>query len=140
MRRTKFRAWNTDDEMMYPVLSVNIEDGTCEVDGDDLGLTWRDDARSEPEAILMQFTGLHDKNGKEIWEADIVCDGNGEQFTVVFNDGSFWAKHREMNPYVFGSSAIEGQELGVVGNVYENPSLLTTSAPASSDAAEQAAD
>ena len=76
---------------------------------------------------LMQYTGLKDKNGKEIYESDIV---KAEAFSpnlyqIVFLDGSFVA----FTPFAtvieitcFYSST--GCELEVIGNIYENPELL----------------
>ena len=83
---------------------------------------------------LMQYTGLKDKNGKEIYEGDIVKDkGDGHPYQVIFCYGSFdinWphccnhcakgdASHGSLYEYLaFG----EGAE--VIGNIYENPGLL----------------
>jgi uncharacterized phage protein (TIGR01671 family) len=76
-----------------------------------------------PETV-GQFTGLHDKNGKEIWEGD-VCDtysydyGHQKQ-VVIFKNGSFcfdymgWA----MSEYKINLTEI-------IGNIYENPELIT---------------
>lgn len=69
---------------------------------------------------FMQFTGLHDKNGKEIYEGDIVGYGKSKAPHVVsWNSavGQF-----EWNTFRF--SATEIVKLEVIGNVWENPELL----------------
>ena len=89
-----------------------------------------------------QFTGLLDKNGKEIYEGDIyqrpLACGNcastikRENFQVIFNHGAFTLKPLQKrisgndNPVRLGSDYnLENGE--VIGNIYENPDLLTKS-------------
>jgi uncharacterized phage protein (TIGR01671 family) len=133
-RPIKFRAWNTDDEEMYPVISVDFEDGMCEVDGDGLALSWRGipEVEKRPEAILMQFTGLHDKNGKEIYEGDIVVgalnNGMGAKTTwaVAWNDDkSKWAVKHHRIQNLMGITRTSSKTMLVIGNMYETPELLS---------------
>ena len=72
--------------------------------------------------ILMQFTGLHDKNGKEIYHHDIFRSNKGRLFEVVWSNKKHgWAVHyignAEFNPYKSMNWAINNGE--VVGNIYE---------------------
>jgi uncharacterized phage protein (TIGR01671 family) len=74
---------------------------------------------------LCQFTGLLDKNGKEIYEGDIVDVGSGG-CEVFYNDefSAYWVKHEKDEFY---SSLIDflADDYGeVIGNIYENPALL----------------
>lgn len=78
---------------------------------------------------LMQFTGLHDKNGKEIYEGDIVEFGikNGAKLDVRYKSGGFVLHTRGMKTHpVSEHMNYRGVLVGkVIGNIYENPDLLT---------------
>jgi uncharacterized phage protein (TIGR01671 family) len=109
-REIKFRAWD-GKEMRYDGLMVRI---------DGAGV-----ASNKPEAYeLMQSTGLKDKNGKEIYEGDILEDNNYPEdgisrAIVQFDDeDGGWTT----NPWKLGGRQFDDYE--VVGNVYENAELL----------------
>lgn len=70
---------------------------------------------------IMQYTGLKDKNNKEIYEGDILFESSGEEyFKVVFEDGSFRAEDDKYSLDLEDYAHI----CEVVGNIYENPELL----------------
>lgn len=77
--------------------------------------------------VLMQYTGLKDKNGKEIYEGDIVKGSayGKEIYTgvVEFYDASF-VMRIDGNKGYYRLNKMTFQELEVVGNIYENPELL----------------
>lgn len=77
---------------------------------------------NEPQYVLMQYTGLKDKNGKDIYEGDILSYkgmhrvGNGVSI-VSFDDGSFMIGEDIASK----DWAVEHE---VIGNIFENPELL----------------
>jgi hypothetical protein len=99
MRTIKFRAWRSDfEEMIYNEFHITADGAVYS-----FGLA--------PECVLMQFTGLLDKNGKEIWEGDLVlCEEEGE---VTFNDGAFQVQFPD------DAEWLNGLIVEVIGNIYE---------------------
>jgi len=123
MRKIKFRAWDKQyKKWIKPsILSIRL-------DGVATSLKW-EDANSPDQIILMQFTGLHDKSGREIWEGDIirVSEGyEGDKWVdswigkIVFTCGSFMVKNEENNKW----ADIDDSDVEIIGNIYENPELL----------------
>lgn len=89
-----------------------------------------DECEVVPET-LGQFTGLYDKNGKEIYEGDILhWDANNRLYVVIFESGMFYASVKECNEGIFGGFPLhrlteyEDEKCEIVGNIYDNQELL----------------
>ena len=112
MREIKFRAWN-GEQMVSPDYI------------DNRGIAhWRENSIPTSTDKIMQYTGLKDKNGKEIYEGDIVRMAN-----------PYTSKLRGSEViYTYAQFAIiadddfiplgDIQNWEIIGNVYENPELL----------------
>lgn len=125
-RVIKFRAWHKKYKLMFRVSSIMFDGKKYISSGEDLGALYdglnSGEYHCEPETVeLMQYTGLKDKAGKEIYEGDIVRGG-----TVKNKDGV-----KDMNLVVeYNRSVFEpiaymiDDAIEVIGNIYENGDLL----------------
>lgn len=82
----------------------------------------------DPET-LCQFTGLCDKNGKRIWENDVVClvcDGKEHIYQIVWDNSEldFKATKGEENYGTHYEYLLCCEEIEVIGNIFDNPELL----------------
>jgi len=127
MREIKFRAWDKKEREMYT--PKGLDDCYFYINNSDGKLHWVNHPDFEDEPMtnyeLMQYTGLKDKNGKEIFEFDIVKYRNylfyirwsHDNYGYIFD----WVKG--WNPKITWEGILNG-ECEVIGNRYETPDLL----------------
>ncbi len=152
MKEIKFRAWNKTDKVMRNMLCYSNISGCALLsidNGNEKSSSWF----RKDEIELMQYTGLHDKNGKEIYEGDIVkqsfeisrwdawdeciLDLNGTdigEVTIIPSKGACIKNPiccREENGEVTETNVkhkmfknIVSSRCEVIGNIHQNPELL----------------
>lgn len=117
MRQIKFRAWDKEENEMF---FCDMSD-LCDTKALDFRISV-----SVGDAVVDQFTGLHDKNGKEIYEGDILIPTLGTPRLVVFNQScmktSITLKTKSGSLIDVGIDS--NNYLTVIGNIHENPELL----------------
>ena len=118
-REFKFRIWDKEEKIMIREFgkecmrySIFIDGSIHDNSGVFSGKNWRDLA-------LMQFTGLKDKNSKEIYEGDVVegyldIEGDNYDFrgVIEFGDGQFLCDNADFDLHFY--------DLLIIGNIYEN--------------------
>lgn len=129
-REIKFRAWCINEKVWFTAGFSVCESGQQIFDADEFTHNVGEHVK------LVQYTGMKDKNGKEIWEGDIV------ESKTLFKDSiirakiiwdeamGFW-KVEEINPVYSEREYLHevckgAYETVVVGNIYQNPELIQT--------------
>ena len=135
MREIKFRCWDTSTEKMVKPTDVNHSD-RCIVRPTKQGFRMLNGKESH--FILMQYTGLEDKNGKEIYDGDIllyIAKKNSKKgrkkdekhhWEILWNENGQWDMRRKEAKLQMrlGKRMSQGIDFEIIGNIYQNPELL----------------
>lgn len=135
-RKIEFRAWNKIEKKMFYMSAPVIHWTDDHIEMDLLDNEDRDLALGSynPEDwILSQFTGLYDRNNQKIFESDVVKVklpyGNKSGLAEIV-----WSQNRaqfgirgslSFQPNYEGLYSLRGKKMEVVGNIFQNPDLLT---------------
>ncbi len=133
-RELKFRAWDgIEKKMHYGAFSVDSHGGILDAGWNDPnGAGWKD-------ITIMQYTGLHNRNGKEIYEGDILKFAIYHAIGIVQYDERqfcYWISlvnrdyraRQEGSLFDFTTSIGWADSYEVIGNLYESPELVKSNA------------
>jgi len=129
MREIKFRAWDEETKQLLIVNSLTLDFGLCDLwngKPEDEGV-----AKKLSDVNLMQYTGLKDKNGVEIYDGDVITYQEGPpkmRAKVVWKNGGFVFAYEDGIENITSESwyaPMDVEITEVIGNIYQNPELLT---------------
>jgi len=129
MREIKFRVWDPNLDNGRMLYFDNFEEIVDWQDWDE----WKLENSPMRNVDYMQFTGLLDKNGKEIYEGDIVKCTDGDDEVSEFNSDTGIGVVEWLEKWGFWNISVIENGLGdilnvydveVIGNIHENPELV----------------
>ena len=114
MRPIKFRVLDKDGDMRFPPPVNEWDFNDCKYFSE----------YTNEKTPVMQFTGLFDKNGVEIYEGDIVRHLYTRDFDTLAIGVIEWSNRAQWRHSRYREAFLSGGQLEVIGNIYENEDLL----------------
>lgn len=132
-RIIKFRAWHKKEKQMIDWFTLSQSAWNTQQNGIKGSLLYSILVSDKDSFEVMLFTGLHDKNGKEIYEGDVITyiDYDSSHEDEYLNKGVVVYCADEMKFTITNRNTVEiesidfKEEVEVIGNVFENPELLS---------------
>ena len=128
MREIKFRIYDKQCEKVIPITGFRYVNNSNRIkytiidrDGDSCTYTCKNS-----EIEIMQYAGQHDRNGKEIYEGDLVIVAQEDESELIeikwYDDASRFVL--AASTYTCDFDNYSGEDCEVIGNIYENPELM----------------
>ena len=128
MEKFLFRAWDNVENKMYYcgeeediVFILGCEGIRAERIK---GYKYDDPVEALDHLIYMQYTGLKDKNDKELWVSDIIENEHGERWLIVWEGTGFRVALGGNKEAIYAPNEYWFNSCKKIGNIYENPELL----------------
>lgn len=132
MREIGYRAWLKEEKrFIYPKLILNDFGSVVEIAYNDIDISSDEIIERRfiiEDVVLEQFTGLRDKNGKKIYEGDLVKEIVYGRKSVIWEvryhqDGCCFELHRITGAYYGDSLLGDSSQYEVIGDIHRNPEL-----------------
>lgn len=126
----RYRAWDKELQTMLDVSLIDFKKGVLVGEHWEFGET---NFMSFDEIVLMQSTGLFDKNNKEIFEGDVISNGPDVMCMKRHNTLGFYVEKKGKVEFIADCAILEEFEedakeiadsIEIIGNIYENPKIL----------------